>query len=190
MGSRMNVIAPSLTIAIASAAIAQDCPPEQFDWGPPRDALIARIVLDHYGPAGPLLPVPEDYDRAARDVYLLRAAIPALAGVGQDDGWVRDEIIIGADPPLTRDVECANLFFQAHVEPVYPGAPYWIVSFPELINPWAMCETYMLLPGVNGAGENAYGCMNCPPCSSSWQYNPRSDGTWRWTMIACGWYFF
>ncbi|MBC7835278.1 MAG: hypothetical protein H7Y88_09295 [Phycisphaerales bacterium] len=180
----MNRSLAPLTAALLSsfpvAAFAQDCPPELFDYGSFQNPETVLIVLDHYGAAGPLLPLPADYDRADRDIGLIRAAVPFLAGFGHSDPWERDLLIVRASGRLSSEAVCSNVYYQAEVS----GGPEWyFCELPGYLNLPALASMYESLPGVLSAGPNHFGCAGSCGCRSSWVYEPRETGTWRWRVI-------
>ncbi len=160
-------------------ALAQNCPPGVFNYGPPVDPEIAYIVIDHYGPTGPLIAVPEAYERAERDVGLIREAFPVLASVAHVPARPPSVIFINAPSPFSQELVCANLYYQ--VVPTYWFQSIWIVDFPAPINQVAMAGIYAALPGVLWAEPDAWVCSTC--CYfPRWHYEPRPNGTWRWTV--------
>ncbi|MBC7835279.1 MAG: hypothetical protein H7Y88_09300 [Phycisphaerales bacterium] len=171
------------------AALAQDCPPELFDYGSFQNPETVLIVLDHYGATGPLLPSLTDYERADRDIGLLRAAEPILAQFGQSDPWQRVQLIIQASPPFSSEFVCSNEYYQAQLGLIFQGFPDWyLLELPSVLNLPALAELYRDLPGVTSVGLNYFGCAGTC-CSSSWHFQPRDEGTWRWRVFQtdCCW---
>lgn len=168
-------------LAIPATLRAQDCPPDTFDYGPPLpDEEIAQIVLSHYGPAGPLVPLAEDYDRASRDVALIGAALPDLVIVDHDLAWEPDMIIIGTSTPDDPVLACINTHYAATM--FVQGRTWAIAYFPAPINVPTIAAIYEDIPAVEYATPNFYGCVSggngC--CPSGWGYDTLPNGTWKW----------
>jgi hypothetical protein len=92
-----------LVLAWGAGAFGQGCPPGVYVYGPASwQPDIEHIVVDHYGPAGPLTPLAADYERAERDVGLIRAAVPSLVGETHVGKWVPTDVLVsttGASTP-------------------------------------------------------------------------------------------
>ncbi|MFM9996842.1 MAG: GC-type dockerin domain-anchored protein [Phycisphaerales bacterium] len=174
-------------LALATCAWGQGCPPGVYQYGPATwDLEIEQIVVDHYGLGGPLTPTAEDYERAERDVGLIRLAIPGLeTHVGQ---WEHRVLLVETDSLTTiPNLTCTNTHFQAQMMPAGFGQ-WWIVEFPRGMNILAVGEVYAALPEVLHAEPNALGGTSCTTFDT-WSYGPRANGTWLWTILdsdACG----
>ena len=164
-----------------ASALGQGCPPGLYQYGPATwDLEIEQIVADHYGPTGPLTPLPEDYERAERDIGLIRVAIPGVPG--HTGAWQARVLVVSTNsttviPKLT----CTNTHFQAQMIPVGSG-PLWLVEFPRGVNLLAMAALYDALPEVLGAGVNVFGGIGCT-VFDTWSYETLPDGTWKWRIL-------
>lgn len=179
---QITLVAGAL-LTLTATLRAQDCPPDRFDYGPALpDEEIAQIVLSHYGPAGPLVPLSEDYERASRDVALIGQTIPVLEVVTHDLAWAPDEIIIGTSTPDDPVLACINTYYAAKMG--FLGLTSFIVYFPATINVPAIAAIYADIPAVSWAQPNGFGCPagigGC--CSSSWHYDTLPNGTWEWNI--------
>ncbi len=177
-----------ILLAACAAVRAEDCAPGTFDYGPSYGEEAEQIVLDHHGPEGPVLPVPEDCARTVRDLALIRAGYPEFAGATHAPGdYERNFITIRTDAPEDPDLVCMNLYYQVSYGPVYAGS--WGVTFPRSVNVYAMGEIYSALPAVLYASTNVYGCgaVGGGCCAASrWSYSVHAHGVWRWTFWSIG----
>lgn len=175
----------ALQLLSTSPLFGCTCPPGSFNYGPPfPDEEIVEIVLDHYGPSGPLVPTPEDYVRASRDASLIRRAIPYLAQATHQPDVPPGYFWMLINDPLDAGLGCLNTFYAAAMSYYFDVPPYslWIVEFPHLVNLPPMMAIYADLPAVEAAFPDVYGCPAMSCCGSQWAYAPLNDGTWRWQV--------
>lgn len=170
-------------LSIGSVA-TRACPPGVFDYGPPCPEEAQLIVIEHYGDDGPLLPPPEDCNRAARDQQLIRSALPNLADVEHMPCcWFPNELLIQTASPANEELVCTNQNFQVtSFEPLSFGN-FWIITFPHRVNTAAMAEIYALIPAIIIAEPTPVGCPAGGCCRQSWLYAPLPDSMWQWTII-------
>ncbi|MFN0132456.1 MAG: GC-type dockerin domain-anchored protein [Phycisphaerales bacterium] len=173
-------IAMGCAWTLGAASQAQPCPPGIFDYGPSLDLHPELVVLGHYGPTDPLIPAPADYQRAARDVGLINAAIPATAGQVHGFGWETNAILIWTNTPTAQELNCANQYYQVVMEPSSQGV--WRIQFPRNINCFAAIRVYEAVPGVNYATINAFGGPGGALCLNTWTYEPDGAANWRWSI--------
>lgn len=161
-----------------------DCPPGSFDYGPFwPDALVESVVLAHYldtlGADGPLTVQPDDYERAARDMDLIRAAIADAPG-GHTWEFAPDQIIIETLDAEDEALRCLNDHFAAVMVPIFsPPSSSYQVFFPRAINVLRMAETYAALPSITRAEPNPSSGVWCHP---TWHYQRLPSGTQRWQL--------
>ena len=171
--------------AFAGASANADCPPGTFDYGPLwPDPLVELVVLDHYAMRGgvgdPLIVLPADYERSARDMDIIRAEIEAAP----DEhilGYVPNQIIIETYDPEGAELACWNDYFGAEMMPILtPPTIFYLVTLPRSVNVLRMAQIYMDVPEVSAAYVNG----TSETCPNWWIYWELPSGTRRWWLAA------
>jgi hypothetical protein len=167
-------------LALAAGADGQGCPPGLYQYGPATwDLEIEQIIVDHYGLGGPLTPTVPDYERAERDIGLIRRAMPGLPGhIG---AWEHRVLLVETSSLTFPELTCTNAHFQAPMIPAGFGM-WWMVEFPRGMNLLAVGELYESLPGVLHAEVNLFGGISCT-VFDTWSYKELPGGTWRWSIF-------
>lgn len=174
----------ALLLCAGIAPRAAGCPPETLDYGPPCQGEAELIVLAHYGAAGPLVAAPEECARVTRDQELIRGAIPSLAGVSQDEGFLDHySIWIETLDPADSELACLNSYYQVTSFVEAGFGSWWIITFPRAVNVFAMTEIYQTVPGVLEASTSGGGGCAGACCFSYWWYSLMPDGAWHWTIL-------
>lgn len=170
---------------LASSLLSGDCPPGTFDYGPPLpDVEIAEIVLDHYGPDGPIVPTPDDYARASRDVSLIREFVPFLTESVHQPDVPYGYFYVAINDPDDEELACMNAYYAAGMGCFFHQPPFTscIVKFPHSVNVLPLMVQYQALPAVDAAFPDSYGCPAAGCCSNHWAYTELGEGIWQWRV--------
>ena len=155
-----------------------------FDYGPQfPNAEAHQIALEM---TIGLLPSEADYNRIVRDLGLIRAAYPALAGQGHTPAWAPNQLIIGLNRTLPADdYQCLNGWYGVTDEDFlfdFGDIDYYVVTYPGWINVEALGAEYMHLDEVSSAEPNGLiGGQNY------WYPSRLITGNWQWD-IDDGWH--
>ena len=166
---------------VSAGARGQGCPPGTLQYGPPSwEEDIEHLIVDHYGPVGPLVPTAAHYNRAAADVARIRDAIPDLAAESHMGSWSPDTILIQTSVPNGQKLTCTNTYFGAGMSHLLQD--WWVVQFPRIVNIEAALSIYAGLPEVIGCEANRYVGISCV-MFDRWQFEPTPIDVWRWTIF-------
>jgi hypothetical protein len=149
-----------------------------FEYGPVRDDEEAeQIGLEMLGPGGALLLADAIYSRADRDLDLIRAVRPELAGEAHTPAWAPAQIILQkvAGAP-TGEYDALNACMQLVEEDNF-AFDLWLLTFPGHLNVERLAEIYEALDSVTFAEPNGLvGGQNF------WSPVELARGAWRWTV--------
>ena len=179
LGSVRSCFTAAAALLVAGPSWAQDECDEVFTYS--SCTYYERIVLDSYGPDGPITADLQDVLRASIDMGLIWQAIPQ-SGIGHSPSWNSTAILYQTLTPDDPDLICTNIYYKAEVSG--PGEDGWYYAqFPVAVNVFAMMEAYVALPAVQAATlDLPLGCTDhC--CFPNSQFEKLPDDTWRWTLF-------
>ncbi len=154
-----------------------------FDYGPPWPNTEAeQIALEMLGASGPLLAPDPVYQRIDRDLGLIRATEPTLAGETHSPAWAPNQLIVNliAGLPLD-DYQCLNADYQViNVSNIF--GDWYVLTFPGNLNVVALGTIYVAATEVQFTEPNGLlGGQNY------WTPTDLGGGVWRWE-IDDGWW--
>jgi hypothetical protein len=150
-----------------------------FDYQNHPNQEAHQIGLEMLGASGPLVLPAATYERINRDLGLIRAAQPALAGQIHTPAWASSLIIgvtTGAD---LEEVECLNTYYQGDMTFLFGfgGTDYHVVQVAGMVNIPALCAIYAQAQHVQSADpDGIIGGENF------WVPTDMGDGTWAWNI--------
>jgi hypothetical protein len=158
-------------------AVIQAWGPCRFDFGQQYGNVEAhQIGLEMLGPSGPLTLTQALYDRIARDLYLIRAAYPALVSETHSPAWVPNRLIVSVQNPQGSLYVCHNVYYQVtSIQPLF--STWYTVNFAGKINVERLAQIYQANAGVSFAEPDGYiGGQNF------WRPTIMGGGIWRWSI--------
>ncbi len=149
-----------------------------FEYGPIRDNPAAeQIGLELLGSAGPLLLPDANYDRIDRDMSLIRAAFPELAGVGHTMAWAPTQVMVSIiDGAPTDEYDAMNTFMQLESQQQITSTIV-LLTFPGKLNIPRLGVEYAALPNIQWAEPN--GLIGG---AAFWDRTIQPGDVWRWTV--------
>jgi len=162
------------------------CPIDTFEYPAYyEDMFSVEVGLQFLGPTGPLVLSEPDYNRIDRDIALMEAARPEIAGSPHTWRWVPFNMLIGIDTELPRDAfDALVAFYQGEVLNEYFDGSIVLVDFPMGASPWALIPTFDALPEVTFAEENGF--AGTSPITPRWEPASVGGGALLWTVVV-GW---
>ncbi len=153
-----------------------------FDYGPPlANPEAEQIALEMLGAGGPLLVLPEQYERIDRDLGRIRQFEPALAAETDSPAWLPNHLIVKVliGPPLD-EYQCLNTYYQVIDESFLfssGGGDWYVLTFAGNLNAAALAGIYAALPEIEFADPDALiGGQNF------WVPTDQGGGVWRWNV--------
>lgn len=154
-----------------------DCGPCLFEYNNRPNSEAEQITLELLGEAGPLLAPDDLYNRVERDLTLIRAATPDLAGETHSPAWSPASLIVKLIPgeDLTA-YNATNAFYQASPSNLF--GDWYVLALPGNVNIPALAAEYVSLAAIQYAepdyligGANFWTPLPTTP-----------DGVWTWQV--------
>ena len=153
----------------------------QFTFAAQANAEAHQVGLEMLGSSGPLTLPQANYDRIVRDIGLIRAARPELAGQTHSAAWVPNQMLVSVPDPQAADYLCLNTYYGVTtVAPLF--STWYTLTFAGKVNVPALAEIYMASGAVSFAEPNGFvGGQNF------WHPVDAGGGIWNWS-IDDGWH--